>query len=223
MPVVQDKPLTENALALIDERSYITTMARIRKSDEIRTRLLEIGLKTFANRGYHGTGIKEIVESAGVPKGSFYNYFKSKEDFGIEIIRRHSLEFWETLERCFDRGIPDPIDALNTCFEKMITEHEECTVFHCSIVGNLVVELSEHSVPCKATIATFYSHWLENLATHIKRAQELGIARIDVPCDDLVMLFWDAWHGALFRVRIEDSTELLKRSVSFVLQKIIRS
>jgi len=63
---------------------------------------------------------------------------------------------------------------------------------------------------------------LESLSTHIKKAQELGIARVDVPSDDLVMLFWDAWHGALIRVRIEDSTEPLKRSVTFVLQKIIR-
>ena len=36
----------------------------------------------FMEQGYHGTGIQEVVDKVGIPKGSFYNYFKSKEDFG---------------------------------------------------------------------------------------------------------------------------------------------
>ncbi|MDB5769038.1 MAG: transcriptional regulator, TetR family, partial [Collimonas fungivorans] len=54
--------------------------------NDTRATLLETGLRLFAEQGYNGTGIKEIVDATGVPKGSFYNYFKSKEDFGAEVI-----------------------------------------------------------------------------------------------------------------------------------------
>ena len=57
---------------------------------DVRLKLLETGIQLFAKNGYNGTGIKEIVEAVGIPKGSFYNYFKSKEEFTVEIIGFYS-------------------------------------------------------------------------------------------------------------------------------------
>ena len=48
--------------------------------------LIEAGKGIMLRKGYHGTGVKEIVDAAGVPKGSFYNYFKSKEDFVLSAM-----------------------------------------------------------------------------------------------------------------------------------------
>ncbi|MBV5350484.1 TetR/AcrR family transcriptional regulator, partial [bacterium] len=61
-------------LVFLNDRSYNYFMSRPKNPDIIRTRLLDVGLAAFAKRGYHGTGIKEIVDTANVPKGSFYNY-----------------------------------------------------------------------------------------------------------------------------------------------------
>ncbi|SMD02241.1 transcriptional regulator, TetR family [Desulfocicer vacuolatum DSM 3385] len=58
--------------------------------NKIRTRLIEIGLRLFSHYGYNGTEIKAIVDEVGVPKGSFYNYFKSKEDFTVAGIEFYS-------------------------------------------------------------------------------------------------------------------------------------
>ena len=55
-------------------------MKKIKQKTEVRTKLLQTGLRLFGENGFNGTGIKEIVDEVGVPKGSFYNYFKSKED-----------------------------------------------------------------------------------------------------------------------------------------------
>ena len=96
-------------LAKQDDRSYIPFMARPENPDTTRTRLLEVGLSLFAKRGHHGTGIKEIVDTAHVPKGSFYNYFKGKEDFGIEIVRRHSAGFWQKWYAGIGENAVDPL------------------------------------------------------------------------------------------------------------------
>ena len=50
--------------------------------------LLEAGKKAFLQRGYNNSGIESIVQEAGVPKGSFYYYFASKEDFGMRVLDR---------------------------------------------------------------------------------------------------------------------------------------
>jgi len=73
-------------------------MPGTRQNKEIRKKLLEAGVSIFIDQGYHGTGIQEVVDKAGIPKGSFYNYFKSKEDFGSKTIVHFGEQFKEFLE-----------------------------------------------------------------------------------------------------------------------------
>src|SRR5271168_1127987 len=53
---------------------------------DTKTLLLEAGMDVMFEKGYTNTGISEVLNSVGVPKGSFYHYFDSKEDFALEII-----------------------------------------------------------------------------------------------------------------------------------------
>jgi len=197
-------------------------MAKSFKNIDVRSRLIQVGLSTFAKRGYHGTGIKEIVDTAEIPKGSFYNYFKSKEEFGVEIVRCHSAEFWKNWNDCFDPKEANPVEALKNCFNKMITEYEECTVWTCSIVGILVAEMSATSELCRKTAHEVMDEWCSNLANHIHNAQDLGIARADISAEDFSALFWDAWHGSLVRVKIENTTAPVKQCAALMLNRIIR-
>ena len=51
-----------------------------------RDLILSKGSAVMTRRGYHGTGVLEIVQAAGIPKGSFYHYFASKEDFALQAL-----------------------------------------------------------------------------------------------------------------------------------------
>src|SRR6516162_778949 len=54
----------------------------------VRERLLDAGLETLHRRGFNGCGVQEITEAAGVPKGSFYNHFESKEAMAAKMAKR---------------------------------------------------------------------------------------------------------------------------------------
>ena len=56
-------------------------MNRPRRSVQTREALIEAGIEHLSVHGYHGTGIKQILDEVNVPKGSFYNFFASKEAF----------------------------------------------------------------------------------------------------------------------------------------------
>ena len=58
-----------------------------------RDRIIETGAEIIHRKGFNHTGIQEILTAAGVPKGSFYNYFKSKDEFGLEVIDYFSAHF----------------------------------------------------------------------------------------------------------------------------------
>ncbi|WP_277057177.1 TetR/AcrR family transcriptional regulator [Trichlorobacter lovleyi] len=198
-------------------------MSRPKNPDMIRTRLLDVGLAAFAKRGYHGTGIKEIVDTAQIPKGSFYNYFKSKEEFALAIVLRHSEEFWGKWRESFDSHQIDPLQALRDCFDTMLTEHLCCSVNTCSVVVHLAGEICENSETCRSTMSAVVQEWSENLAVVIRQAQKAKIIRQDLEAHQLATLFWDAWLGAMQRMKMNNSAEPLKQLVDLMFGTILKA
>src|SRR6516225_4876557 len=85
-----------------------------------RDLLLDTGLRVLHKRGFNATSVQDITDAAGVPKGSFYNHFESKEDLALQALERYwqngagrrgvlsdtSLDPVERLRRHF-RGLSD--------------------------------------------------------------------------------------------------------------------
>ena len=74
-------------------------MSRPRRSEHIREALIQAGIEQLSLHGYHGTGIKQILDEVNVPKGSFYNFFASKEAFVAELICHYSHELLSQIEQ----------------------------------------------------------------------------------------------------------------------------
>ena len=66
---------------------------------DARELLMRAGLEVLTEKGFSATGIEEILSRVGVPKGSFYHYFDSKEAFGLELISRYGEFFAAKLDR----------------------------------------------------------------------------------------------------------------------------
>ena len=58
---------------------------------DTKEKIIQAALKTLLQKGFNGVGVQEITEQAGVPKGSFYNHFESKEALGVEIVERYGM------------------------------------------------------------------------------------------------------------------------------------
>ena len=87
-----------------------------RPAAETRERLLEHGAELFNSQGYNTTGINAIVQAAGVPKGSFYHYFASKQDFGLAVIDRFDAHYRNKLGAALDAPDTPPLDrGWNRC------------------------------------------------------------------------------------------------------------
>ena len=61
--------------------------------------IIETGIDVLLRKGYNEAGLKEILDSAGVPKGSFYHFFPSKEAFGIAVLDAYSHRFEAVLKQ----------------------------------------------------------------------------------------------------------------------------
>lgn len=193
---------------------------------EIRVGLLETGLRLFAEKGYNGTGIKEIVDEVGVPKGSFYNYFKSKEDFSVEIIEFYSRNLavhWdELLEKGPSDPVAEPVAALRYSFEMIIAHHEQSKVKTGCLIGNLAAEISEASGVCREKMHWATQTWKDRIAGYLTQGQAMGTIRTDIPSKDLTEFIWNAWEGALLNMKIAESTAPVKDCIRLLFDYFLK-
>ena len=195
-------------------------MARPRLSETTRKRLLEEGVAAFLQQGYHGTGLKEVLDRVKVPKGSFYNYFESKEDFAAAAIRHYADCFADKMQAALD-GAADPMTGLHRFFEALMTDFEAAGFIGGCLIANLGGEL-EGSDICRETLANAFRGWRDSVAETLRQAQQLGQVRTDIEAGDLADLLTEAWEGAVIRMKIERSLEPLRRVLERLLDDYFR-
>ena len=197
-------------------------MARKTTADLEQTKqnLLEVGLSLFEQKGFNATGIQEIATLAGVPKGSFYNYFASKDDFGVAVIRYYTEINTERWKEMLDEATQkeDSYQALSTAF-LAITEKYRCAdIKKGCLLGNLAAEISEASDECRMALQEAVKVYKKILAERLLIGQEMGKVRNDLPAQRLADLVWDCWQGSLLRMKIEKSVDPVSHNLELLFQ-----
>src|ERR1700758_148408 len=90
----------------------------------VREQLIHKGLQVLHERGFHATSVEDITGAAGVPKGSFYNHFESKEDLGAEVVSRYLENSNKTLAVLRNPKL-SPHARLRKYFEGLVQVAEE--------------------------------------------------------------------------------------------------
>jgi len=195
-------------------------MARPRLSEGTRKRLLEASVAAFLKDGYHGTGLKEMLASVNVPKGSFYNYFASKEELGAAAIRHYSACTAAKLADALE-GTPNPLAGLRTFFERLIDDFERAGFTGGCLVANLAGEL-DGSPACGAALAAAFRDWRDGVSDALQAAQLRGLIRDDVDATELADMLLEAWEGAVIRMKIDRSAVPLRRCLDRLLDGYFR-
>ena len=196
-------------------------MPRTADKTDIPRRLTEAGYLLFNRDGYNATGIQQIADQAGVPKGSFYNHFDSKEAFAAAIIGHYADWVSRAWSQCQAEAPPEPVAALRHLFSRFAAHHESQGCQGC-LVGNFAAEVAESSPLCREVLQGCLRDWRGRLAELIAQGQATGALRTDVDATRLATLFWDAWEGALLRMKIEHHTQALKDTVALMLDHLLR-
>ena len=190
-------------------------MARPRLSERTRQRLLNEGVSAFLLNGFHGTGLKEVLDRVSVPKGSFYNYFESKEAFAVAAIRHYIDGFSEKMRQAVITA-PDPYTGLRHFLKSLMVDFEAAGYIGGSLIANLSGEL-ERSDLCRNTLAIAFGQWRDGVARILRQSQQLGLVRNDLDPGDLADLLTEAWEGAVIRMKLERSLVPLHRVIARLL------
>ncbi|TAH35524.1 MAG: TetR family transcriptional regulator [Planctomycetota bacterium] len=208
-------------LTALDDWSNLAAMTELAKDLGTRERILEVGAQLVAEKSFNGCGLAEILSRAGVPKGSFYHYFGSKEEFGVALVEKACEEYVEFLRPIVSDRKRSALARLRAVFEQ---GREECLANGAArqcLIPKLALETGQLSEPVHAAVKWAYDQWSALLARVIREAQADGeIGRRHDPdrlADMLVMM----WEGATIRMQIDRSLQPVDDFLAFVFDSLL--
>lgn len=189
---------------------------------ETRQILLQNGLEIMIRKGFNNTGIQEILVAAGVPKGSFYHFFKSKEDFGIKVLDYYGQQSKEYMTAVFHDPNRSPLACLRAFFEegiKMMScpeNHRGC------LIGNMTQEMGSLSPAFEVCLEKKWADVRGLLADCLRRAIAAEeICNSEDP-DQLADFLVNSWQGAMMRMKVSQDPETLKSFVAIIFGTVLR-
>jgi TetR/AcrR family transcriptional regulator, transcriptional repressor for nem operon len=174
----------------------------MKTTDTKREGLLVAGSALMLYKGYHGTGIQQIVDAAGVPKGSFYNYFKSKEDFVIAAMEYSSQASIEAFEQTLQAFSDPPVLRIVGAFRHMIDVFVSQNDYtRGCFVGNMCQELADTNIAIAKKAEYLFRRYTVALARCIKELQQTHGSGQRLDADKLAEFIFNSWEGAMLRMK----------------------
>ncbi|WP_369600249.1 TetR family transcriptional regulator C-terminal domain-containing protein [Hahella sp. SMD15-11] len=193
-------------------------MARPRKNEHIREDILDAGIELLTQQGYHGTGLKALLDALNIPKGSFYHYFESKEAFAAEAIEYYINRLLEQFDQLIARsGETQPVATIRLAYTRMIQAMAAQGCEHGCLLGNMAAEVGSAGPAFQQALQRAFANWKRRFVPLLEKGQALNQIRRDIPADELADIFWNAWEGAILRMRFEGHPQGLYRTLDTLL------
>jgi TetR/AcrR family transcriptional regulator, transcriptional repressor for nem operon len=184
-----------------------------------REQIVAAGMRTVLKKGYNGCGIQEISASAGLSKGSFYNYFESKEALGAELVR-HYGEIGPRRVGLADKSIP-PLERLRRHFQAASDLYIGMKYERGCLLGNFSAELANQCPLIRARLAALFSDWTQDIESAINEAQQTAAISTSAQAGRLAIFLLDSYEGAILRARVEKSRRAFDAFMSVVFAQIL--
>jgi TetR/AcrR family transcriptional regulator, transcriptional repressor for nem operon len=160
----------------------------------VKEQLVATAEEIFRVRGFHGCSVQDITSAAGLPKGSFYNHFESKQALAAEVARRYAAA--TDMSRLLS-GSGSPVVRLRRHFEEQIARTTRTGLVHGCLLANFAAELADSDAQViLAEVSAGFEAWIGVVAQVVREAQEAGELPARQPPDVLARQLISGFEGA---------------------------
>ncbi|HFL1971285.1 TPA: TetR/AcrR family transcriptional regulator [Stenotrophomonas maltophilia] len=171
---------------------------------------MRTGIELLTERSFSATGIDAVVKQLGVPKGSFYHYFDSKEAYGLAVLQAYDEYFCRKLDRHLLEEGRDPLERITGFVADACDGLERFDFRRGCLVGNLGQEISTLPQTYRSRLIEVLNGWERRLAECLESAKAQADIASDACCSEIATFFWIGWEGAVQRARLERSVAPLR-------------
>ena len=195
---------------------------KLKKSELTRSALIEEGIQQLSAHGYHGTGIKQVLDAVKVPKGSFYNYFGSKESYVADIIVEYNYQALVMFDEFVGQSELPALEQLKAIYAYMLNKFSDNSCQKGCLIGSIAAEIGNTFELCQKAMQASVDDWLLRLNTLVSKGQAEGTIRTDIPSNDLAELIWSAWEGSLIKMKMDGDIHSPKKIIFLTLETLLK-
>jgi TetR/AcrR family transcriptional regulator, transcriptional repressor for nem operon len=185
----------------------------------VREVLVDAAVTEFHRHGYAACSVDTITRAAGVPKGSFYNYFASKEHLGAEVVARYAAAsaWWQEVDSELS-----PLAELRARFRAVVDMLAESRFARGCLLGNMGTEVADRSDVIRTQVGTSLCQWSEDIVVILRAARAAGEIGADTGVERLGPFLLNAFQGAIMHSKVVRSVEPLEDFLIVVFATILR-
>jgi len=189
---------------------------------DTKAEIIDVGTEMISLQGYNATGIDAVLKRAGVPKGSFYHYFGSKEEFGLQVIDNFAELYRERLDGFFDAPEVKPLDRIRNYLESGLAALSACQCSKGCLIGNLGQELADQNERFRERLDQIFAAWKERLADCLQQAQQRGELNRELNCSVIAGFILSGWEGAVLRAKVMRSPQPLHDFIDTIFATVLK-
>ncbi len=165
------------------------------KKQKKRNEIIEKSIHVIYMTGYHGAGIQDLVNAAGIPKGSFYNYFNSKEDYAIQALHYFHQHLKENMLCILKDSSQPPKERVKRFFHANVARLEELHFQMGCLLGNMSQEMGDINEPIAHTVDAILKEIVGEIAECLER-ENTGL-----DCHAMAEFLVNSFQGAMLRMK----------------------
>jgi TetR/AcrR family transcriptional regulator, transcriptional repressor for nem operon len=187
-----------------------------------RGKILAEGLKVVHERGFAGASVRDIVQAAGVPQGSFTNHFASKEAFGLEILDLYFANGMDVLRNTLRNDALPPLERLGAYIDWNFERIGQNDTRNGCLIGKFALEASDHSEPIRHRIVEIFAELQKSLEYCLNAAVKAGELPPDFDCNDVAGFIVASLQGAYLLAKVQHNPQPVVRFKHLLFSKILR-
>jgi len=189
---------------------------------DTRTDIIKAGLGIMARQGFNSTGIDAVLKSAKVPKGSFYHYFSSKQDFGLNVLDH----FAQGIDRIFTKFLTDhsasPLTRLKNCVESLAARFEDNNCSIGCLAANLGQEMADQNEEFREKLEEIFKAWIGHFERCLSQARDAGEIPDGLSPAYAAECFLSGFEGALLVSKVMKSSLPLRNFINMYFERVLR-
>ena len=187
-------------------------------NNDTKERILDAAVGIVLEKGFSGVGISEILRAVNVPKGSFYHWFASKEQFGVELLRYFGEKALGYTRKWLSKtdSLPNAYERLVALYEAKLSMTLEQDCQQGCLISKLTAEVSSWSLPMREVVASNYEEGVALLRQVIEEGQRQGSISKKLDANQAANVIHDSWLGAYLRSTAGHQVQPLREALQFI-------
>ena len=187
-----------------------------------REKLLHVGMQVVHERGFAGASVRDIVQAAGVPQGSFTNHFTSKEAFGLEVIDLYFANSLDSMRETLRNDALPPLQRLRAYIDNGKNRLNRDSMKNGCLFGNFTAEASDCSEPIRLRLVEVFAEVQAALAYCLRAAVKAGELSPTTDCDEIAAFIVSSLQGANLLAKAQRSPVPVERFKEVLFGSVLK-